>query len=41
MLRARQDLVEEYNALNQPEKAAKIHAELLAAEKPATIASKN
>lgn len=41
MLRARQDLVEEYSALNQPEKAAKIHAELLASEKAATIASKN
>lgn len=41
LLRARQDLLQEYGALNQPEKAAKVRADLLAAEKPPNMASKN
>lgn len=41
MTRTLQDLVEEYDALKQPEKAAKFRAELAAREKPATIATKN
>jgi eukaryotic-like serine/threonine-protein kinase len=41
VLRARQDLLQEYGALNQPEKAAKVRADLLAAEKAPSLASKN
>jgi serine/threonine protein kinase/tetratricopeptide (TPR) repeat protein len=41
LARSRQDLVEEYDALNQPEKAAKFRSELSAAAKPESIATKN
>lgn len=38
---ARTDLVAEYDALKQPDKAEKFRAELAAAEKPASVATKN
>jgi eukaryotic-like serine/threonine-protein kinase len=41
LVKARQDLVEEYDALNQPDKAAKVRAELAAPEKPAPTEVKN
>lgn len=41
VLRARQDLLQEYGALNQPQKAAKVRAEMLADEQAPSMASKN
>jgi len=37
---ARKDLVEEYGALHQPDKAAKFEAELTDADKPVDVSKK-